>query len=84
MCFEDIISRARPQNGNSVVTISPKTSDANFTKLTTFDSVKMEGVSSACLWDRGEVPSVSQTPPSMQRTDLKISSEQSMAENEQE
>jgi len=84
MCFIDIISRARPQNGNSVVTFSAKTSDANYTNLTTFDSVKMEEVSSASLWDRGDVPSASQTPPSMQRTNLKISSEQSVAENEQE
>jgi len=85
MCFIDIISRARPQNGNSVVTFSAKTSDANYTNLTTFDSVKMEEVSSASLWDREDVPSASQTPSSMlQRTNLKISSEQSVAENEQE
>jgi len=37
------MSRARPQNGNSVVTISAKISDANYKNLITFDSVKMEG-----------------------------------------
>jgi hypothetical protein len=38
----------------------PKTSDPNDTKLTTFDSVKMEGIS-ASRWDRGDVPSASQS-----------------------
>ena len=39
----------------------PKTSEASYTKLTTFDSVKMERVSSASLWDRGDMPSASQS-----------------------
>jgi hypothetical protein len=55
------------------------------TRTSMFDSVKMEEVSSASLWDREDVPSASQTPSSMlQRTNLKISSEQSVAENEQD
>jgi hypothetical protein len=86
VCFVDTSSL---EPAHKIVTallpFSGKTSDANYTNLTMSESVKMEEVSSASLCDRQDVPSASQTPSSMlQRTNLKISSEQSVAENEQD
>ena len=58
----------------------PKTSDPNYTTLTTFDSVKMEGRAPRACGIAGTCLQRRRAPPSMlEHTNQKISSEQSVA-----
>jgi len=84
VCFVDTSSlQPAHKNGNSVVTFSAKTSDANYTNLTTFDSVKMEGELREPVGSRGGALRVADSALYAAH-DPKISFEQSVAENEQE